>query len=82
MMAWKRTVVVVAMAASLLVCNAAWADHVDMRIVRDDPAGREQSALRSAAPATQRPDTSRFVLQQHASNEILANHMHSVVCRR
>ncbi|MGV7167582.1 hypothetical protein ACDI35_21215 [Xanthomonas axonopodis pv. cajani] len=38
MMICKRTVMVAAMAAGLLVCNAAWADHVDMRIVRDYPA--------------------------------------------
>ncbi len=39
MMVCKRTVNLAAMAAGLLVCNAAWADHVDMRIVRDYPAG-------------------------------------------
>ncbi|MCF5939433.1 hypothetical protein L2221_16150 [Xanthomonas perforans] len=39
MMVCKRTVMVAAMAAGLLVCHAAWADHVDMRIVRDYPAG-------------------------------------------
>lgn len=39
MTAWKQTLIVSAMAAGLLVCNAAWADHVDMRIVRDYPAG-------------------------------------------
>ncbi|PPU68956.1 hypothetical protein [Xanthomonas pisi] len=39
MTAWKQTWMVSAMAAGLLVCNAAWADHVDMRIVRDHPAG-------------------------------------------
>ncbi|QBG90400.1 hypothetical protein [Xanthomonas oryzae] len=39
MMVWKRTLIVAAMAAGLLVGNAAWADHMDMRIVRDDPAG-------------------------------------------
>ncbi|AXQ73578.1 hypothetical protein BXU03_00105 [Xanthomonas oryzae pv. oryzae] len=36
---WKQTVIVAAMAAGLLVGNAAWADHMDMCIVRDDPAG-------------------------------------------
>ncbi|WP_256725101.1 hypothetical protein, partial [Xanthomonas oryzae] len=39
MMVWKQTVIVAAMAAGLLVGNAAWADHMDMCIVRDDPAG-------------------------------------------
>ncbi|UWI56860.1 hypothetical protein [Xanthomonas oryzae] len=39
MMVWKRTLIVAAMAAGLLVGNAAWADHMDMRIVGDDPAG-------------------------------------------
>lgn len=38
-MVWKQTVIVAAMAAGLLVGNAAWADHMDMCIVRDDPAG-------------------------------------------
>ncbi|AMV06845.1 hypothetical protein AC028_08530 [Xanthomonas citri pv. aurantifolii] len=37
MMVCKRTIIVAA--AGLSVCNAAWADHVDMRIVRDYPAG-------------------------------------------
>ncbi|MBB3833983.1 MULTISPECIES: hypothetical protein [Xanthomonas] len=39
MTAWKQTLIVLAMAVGLLVCNAALADHVDMRIVRDYPAG-------------------------------------------
>lgn len=39
MTAWRHMLIVSAMAAGLLVCNAAWADHVDMRIVRDYPAG-------------------------------------------
>lgn len=39
MMAWKQMVTASTMMAGLLACNAAWADHVDMRIVRDYPAG-------------------------------------------
>ncbi|NYI17112.1 hypothetical protein FHR53_000868 [Xanthomonas arboricola] len=39
MKTWKRMVSVSAMMAGLLLCSAAWADHVDMRIVRDYPAG-------------------------------------------
>ncbi|MCC4585523.1 hypothetical protein LL962_00080 [Xanthomonas sp. NCPPB 1067] len=39
MAAWKQTSTVSAMVAGLLVCNAAWADHVDLRSVRDYPAG-------------------------------------------
>ncbi|OAX88582.1 hypothetical protein A7D16_10555 [Xanthomonas nasturtii] len=36
---WKRKMMASAISAGLLVCSAAWADHVDMRIVRDYPAG-------------------------------------------
>ncbi|WP_160291564.1 hypothetical protein [Xanthomonas vesicatoria] len=39
MTAWKQAMGVFAMAACLLACNVAKADHVDMRIVHDYPVG-------------------------------------------
>lgn len=38
-MGWKKSLIVSTMVAGALMCTSALADHVDMRIVRDYPAG-------------------------------------------
>ncbi|WP_372392409.1 hypothetical protein ACCQ05_21140 [Xanthomonas sp. NCPPB 3582] len=39
MMKWKQNLGASAIVVGLLACGAVWADHVDLRIVRDYPAG-------------------------------------------
>ncbi|MEA5125375.1 hypothetical protein [Xanthomonas floridensis] len=39
MMKWKQQLGASAIVVSLLACSAAWADHMDLHIVRDYPAG-------------------------------------------